>query len=455
MTSSSYAKYSGLGGGGGGSSYTFADSIVNAGGIVTLVNDSAAPGNSQYYGTNSGGTLGYFSLPTVTAGNLTDAGTDGIIITNGVDAVIGTGTSIAQHVADTSHNGYLSSTDWNTFNGKQAAGNYITVLMGDIIASGPGSAASSLVATTNTTLTSLANLVTVGTIGTGTWAGTTIAVNHGGTGQVTAAAAFNALSPITTTGDIIYSSSGTTNQRLAIGSSGNVLTVSGGVPVWAPPATSGTVTSVGLSVPATSIFGTSGTNPVTGSGTIGITTTGTSGGIPYFSSTSQLASSALLTASQLVLGGGAGTAPVSLAAGSQYQVLTMGASNPEYGALNLGQSAAVTGILPVANTTVATQAIGTVTTTATITWSAGSLFTMTLTNGNTAVVTFSGAVSGQTIVVEVTNGATTGTGVVTWPTVKWAGGTAPTMSTGANALDVYTFIYNGSYYVGSYVQNLS
>lgn len=52
----------------------------------------------------------------LTFGNLTDAGTDGIVITGGTGAVIGTGTSIAQHVADATHNGYLSSTDWSTFN---------------------------------------------------------------------------------------------------------------------------------------------------------------------------------------------------------------------------------------------------------------------------------------------------------------------------------------------------
>lgn len=51
-----------------------------------------------------------------TTGDLTDAGTDGIVITNGAGAVNGTGTQIAQHVADTSHNGYLSSADWNIFN---------------------------------------------------------------------------------------------------------------------------------------------------------------------------------------------------------------------------------------------------------------------------------------------------------------------------------------------------
>ena len=54
----------------------------------------------------------------LTFGNLTDAGTDGITVTNGTGAVIGSGTSISQQVADTTHNGYLSSTDWNTFNSK-------------------------------------------------------------------------------------------------------------------------------------------------------------------------------------------------------------------------------------------------------------------------------------------------------------------------------------------------
>jgi len=44
--------------------------------------------------------------------------------------------------------------------------------------------------------------------------------------------------PMTTTGDIIYSSPGSTPVRLGIGSTGNVLTVSGGVPAWAAPATS-------------------------------------------------------------------------------------------------------------------------------------------------------------------------------------------------------------------------
>jgi hypothetical protein len=41
------------------------------------------------------------------------------------------------------------------------------------------------------------------------------------------------VNPMTTTGDTIYSSSGSTPARLGIGSTGQVLTVAGGVPTWA------------------------------------------------------------------------------------------------------------------------------------------------------------------------------------------------------------------------------
>jgi hypothetical protein len=53
------------------------------------------------------------------------------------------------------------------------------------------------------------------------------------------------LNPSTTLGDIEYrSSTANTNTRLGIGSTGNVLTVSGGVPVWAAPAGGGKLLQV-------------------------------------------------------------------------------------------------------------------------------------------------------------------------------------------------------------------
>jgi hypothetical protein len=45
--------------------------------------------------------------------------------------------------------------------------------------------------------------------------------------------------PMTTTGDTIYSSSGSTPARLGIGTTGQVLTVASGVPSWATPAGGG------------------------------------------------------------------------------------------------------------------------------------------------------------------------------------------------------------------------
>lgn len=81
---------------------------------------------------------------------------------------------------------------------------------------------------------------------------------------------------------------------------------------------------------------------------------------------------------------------------------------------------------------------------------AGGLYTKTL--GANTTFTFSNAVAGQCIIIRLTNTASNYT--VTWPTMKWAGGSAPTMTVGAKS-DIYTIIYDGTDYFGSYVQDLS
>lgn len=79
-----------------------------------------------------------------TFGDLTDAGTDGITVTGGTGAVIGSGTSLSQHVADSTHNGYLSSSDWNTFNNKGSG-----TLTGVTNASWPNASFTTLIANSN------------------------------------------------------------------------------------------------------------------------------------------------------------------------------------------------------------------------------------------------------------------------------------------------------------------
>ena len=105
--------------------------------------------------------------------------------------------------------------------------------------------------------------------------------------------------------------SGTTGY----GTSGQVLTSGGSAaaPTWTTP-TTGTVTSVAQSFTG-GLISVAG-SPITSSGTLALTVAGTSGGIPYFSSTSAWASSSLLTASALMVGGGAGAAPSTITTGT-------------------------------------------------------------------------------------------------------------------------------------------
>jgi hypothetical protein len=86
-----------------------------------------------------------------------------------------------------------------------------------------------------------------------TYSGTALPIANGGTGQTTASAAFNALSPITTVGDLILGNGTNTATRLAIGANGYVLTSNGTTASWA--ANSGSGISTGKSIAMAMIFG--------------------------------------------------------------------------------------------------------------------------------------------------------------------------------------------------------
>lgn len=253
--------------------------IVDAGGGSHVFNLPTASASNRGALSSADWTTFNNKQTPISVGNLTDLGTDGIVITGGTGAIIGaSGVQIAQHIADTTHSGYLSSTDWNTFNSKQGGGNYISALTGDVTATGPGSVTGSLTATSNSTLTSISSLTTavglatIGNITTGQWNGTTISIARGGTGQTTANPAFNALSPLTTKGDLIGFS--TVNARLGVGTNTQVLTADSTQTVgfkWADNPL-GTVTSVAATVP--SLLSISG-SPITTSGTLAFTYSGT------------------------------------------------------------------------------------------------------------------------------------------------------------------------------------
>jgi hypothetical protein len=147
-----------------------------------------------------------------------------------------------------------SSTTVATIN----SGGYVTVvLLSNSIAAGSwdrhDSTPSNVSWSTNT-------LDYAGSITSATWNGTAVAINRGGTGASTKATAFNALSPMSAAGDVIYGGTSGAGTALAIGTAGQVLTVNSGAtaPQWSTPS-SGTVTSVG---------GTGTVNGITLTGTV-------------------------------------------------------------------------------------------------------------------------------------------------------------------------------------------
>lgn len=68
--------------------------------------------------------------PTLTKGNLTESTSSVLTITGGTNAIIGSSLTIQVKEANAGQSGYLSSADWNTFNGKQAGDATLTALAG-------------------------------------------------------------------------------------------------------------------------------------------------------------------------------------------------------------------------------------------------------------------------------------------------------------------------------------
>ena len=157
----------------------------------------------------------------LTKGNLTELTSSVLDITGGTGAVIGTGLTIKVNEANTTTSGYITNTDWNTFNEKQASLTFgiadtNSIVMDDadavatdyarITASGiEGRDASEIKTdlalnnvenTAISTFVGSSNIATVGTVTVGTWTGDTIAIANGGTGQTTAQASIDALTGV-------------------------------------------------------------------------------------------------------------------------------------------------------------------------------------------------------------------------------------------------------------------
>lgn len=250
-----------------------------------LYNLTAGTGVTFSTGTTYNGSTAITINATGSGGTVTSVtGTAPIASSGGTTPAI----SISQ--ATTSTNGYLSSTDWNTFNNKQPSGTYVTSVTGTapVVSSGGTTPAISMAAATasvNGYLTST------------DW--TTF--NNKGSGTVTSVSGTGTVNGITLTGTVTSSGSltlggtlsGIGNSQLtnstisgvALGGSLFSLTAGTGVNFSAgttyngsaaitinATGSGGTVTSVAATVPAfLSITG----SPITTSGTLAISYSGT------------------------------------------------------------------------------------------------------------------------------------------------------------------------------------
>jgi hypothetical protein len=227
----------------------------------------------------------------------------------------------------------------------------------------------------------------------------TLSIAKGGTGQTTATAAINALLPSQT------------------GNSGKYLTTNGTNTSWVTIASAGSVTNVSWTGGIVSIA-----NPTT---TPAFTIAGTSGGIPYFSTGTTWASSAILASNALMVGGGAGGAPSTVTTGTGV-VTALGVNTGSAGAFVVNGGA------------LGTPSSGTVTN-LTGTASININGTVGATTRNSGLFTTLGANGAVTIQTSTNNQSYTTTGAGTIAISSGTAGSINNMSIGATTASTGSF----------------
>ncbi len=109
--------------------------VIGSGMSLTINKGSLTSSDLNITG-GSNAVLGAGTSMTIKKSNLTEATSSVLTITGGSNAVLGTGTTIQVKQATSSQSGYLSSTDWNTFNNKQSTLTFGNLTSSDITVTG-------------------------------------------------------------------------------------------------------------------------------------------------------------------------------------------------------------------------------------------------------------------------------------------------------------------------------
>jgi len=125
-------------------------------------------------------------------------------------------------------------------------------------------------------------------------------------------------------------------------------------------------------------------------------------------------------------------------------------------ALTLGSTVTSVGNATVANVTVTNyietlQAVGTVGSSASLSLTTGTVLTATLTASTPCTFTMPTATAGKSFILKLTQ-ASSGMTTATFTSVKWPGGTAPTITATASAVDILSFVSDGTNWYGTFAQ---
>ena len=497
---------------------------VNHGGTGTTTPALVAGTNVTISGTWPNQTINS------TAGTVTGVTATAPVVSSG-----GTAPVISMAAATASANGYLTSTDWNTFNNKQPAGSYVT----------SGGALGTPSSGTATNLTGLP--LTTGVTG-------TLPVGNGGTGATTltgivkgnGTSAFSAATAgtdyVAPGGALGTPSSGTatnlTGLPLSTGVTGLLPVANGGTGTASPALVAGTNVTISGTWPNQTInssgggsmtypgagianstgtawgtsYTTSGTGTVvaltnsptfvtpalgTPSALVGTNITGTAAGLTAGNVTTNANLTGAITSvgnatslgsftSANLLGAltdetGTGSAVFATSPTLVTPILGTPTSATLTNATGLPLTTGVTGTLPIANggtgaTTLAGASIATYTGTETLTnktltnptvtnyvetlytANTSTAITVALTNGTVQQLTLTAnatinmptAVAGKSFIIMLKQDAT-GSRSVTWGSVTWPGGTAPTITGTASKQDIYSFFSDGTNWYGTTV----
>ena len=216
----------------GGTGATTLTGYVKGSGTSAMTASSTIP-TTDLSGTVSNAQLANSSI--TINGNATALGSSVSVGTvtsvTGIAPVVSSGgntPAISMAAANTTTNGYLTSTDWNTFNGK-GSGSVTSVSL----------TAPSIFTVTGSPVTSSGTLAL-------TYSGTALPILNGGTGQTTANAAFNALTPSQTSNSGKFLTTNGTDTSWASVTASSATNLAGGT-TGAVPYQSGVATTAFLS----------------------------------------------------------------------------------------------------------------------------------------------------------------------------------------------------------------